>query len=85
MFFSNHSRIDRTITAICLLSAWGMSVFMIYIVYFSPRPMALEAWYWAADGIIVSIGMPFLSFLFTFPCGMLRYVLTGRDFPKGFE
>lgn len=82
---TNNPILDRIITAICLLFTWGMSAFFIYIVYFTPRPMALEAWYWAADGIICSIGMPFLAIIFTFPCGALRYVLKGYDFPKDFE
>ena len=83
--FTNNLLLDRIATAICLLFAWGLSAFFVYIVYFTPRPMALEAWYWAADGIVCSICMPFFAFIFTFPSGMLRYVLTGHDFPKGFE
>ena len=82
---STNPILDRIITAICLLFTWGMSAFFIYIVYFTPRPMALEAWYWAVDGIVCSIGMPFLAFIFTFPCGALRYVLKGQYFPEEFE
>ena len=80
--FTTNTTIDRIVTAFCLLCAWGLSFLAVYAAFFAAPPMA---WYWTATGLVAAIGMPLISTIATFPCGMLRYVLTGDDFPKGFK
>jgi hypothetical protein len=79
MIFTDFPIIDRIFTGFCILCAWFMTGLIVYAAF---NGLGSDRWYWATIGWVCAVSMPVLSFVMTFPCGLLRYTLTGDDRPK---
>jgi len=78
MIFTNKT-FDRIISALALIGLWGMAWFAFYMGFIKPMPEG----FWHVVGYILGGAFPLAAIIITFPTGLIRYVVTGDEFPKG--
>lgn len=78
MLPTGNPKFDRTLFALCLISAWTLP--SIFLWAFT-QPNDLPMW-WNGVGIFCACIMYICAFVMTFTIGGLRYVLTGSEFPE---
>ncbi len=79
MIFANKT-LDRIISGFALIGVWGMTWLAFYMGFIHPIP---DAGLWQYAGYFLGAAFPVVALLITFPTGLIRYVVTGDEFPNG--